>query len=173
MADPTDRLRIVVADGRLVYRSRRRLGRVWYLPPGAALSQVTGQLGPDALAIERGQLAERLAGKRGGIKSALLDQTLVAGLGNELVDELLLAAGVHPRRSARDVAEGDVDALYRAMRRVLARSVRAGHIPSGPRWLDAQRGADDPTCPRCGKPLTTTQVAGRTSLWCPTDQPAP
>lgn len=169
---PHDRLRLVVADGRLAYRSRRRLGRVWYLRDGADPSQVTGPLGPDALAIGRDELAGRLADKRGGVKSALMDQALVAGLGNELVDEILWRAGTHPRRAARDLDADEARAVHRALRSVLTRSVRAGHIPSGPTWLNAQRDAEDPRCPACGRALTVATVAGRTTFWCETDQPA-
>lgn len=168
---PDDRLRLVVASGRLAYRSRRRLGRVWYLPDGADPSQVTGPLGPDALAIDRDELAGRLADKRGGLKSALMDQALVAGLGNELVDEILWRAGIDPRRRARELDADELKATHRALRAVLTRSVRAGHVPSGPTWLNAQRDADDPRCPACGRPLTIATVAGRTTFWCETDQP--
>lgn len=159
-----------LGGGRLAYRSRRRLGGVTYLRPGQDPQEVTGELGPDATTVDRAQLAELLAGRRGGLKSALLDQALVAGLGNELVDEILWRSQLHPRRAAAYLGDDEVEALHRQLHDVLRRSIRAGHVPAGGSWLNGQRGASDPHCPRCGAALEAAQVGGRTTLWCPREQ---
>lgn len=162
-----------LGGGRLTYRSRRRLGGVSYLRAGHGPQEVTGELGPDATALDREQLGALLGGRRGGLKSALLDQSLIAGLGNELVDEILWRTRLHPRQAAAGLGEEEVEALHRHLHDVLRRSIRAGHVPAGEKWLTGQRGANDPRCPRCGAQLETAQVSGRTALWCPREQPAP
>jgi formamidopyrimidine-DNA glycosylase len=172
-AADTDALAIVVDDGVLSYRSRRRLGGITYLRPGLDVEVVTGELGPDADDVDRRQLGELLADRRGGLKSALMDQRLIAGLGNELVDEILWRSGIHPATRASDLADEQVHRIHRHLREVLRRSIRAGHVPSGPRWLNGQRGQDDPRCPRCDTALRREQIAGRTTFWCPQHQPRP
>ncbi|MBW3662545.1 MAG: Fpg/Nei family DNA glycosylase [Actinobacteria bacterium] len=169
--EPDGQAAVALGFGRgwLAYRTERRLGRVHYLRSAEALSDVTGPLGPDALDVDRDELGRLLEGRRGGLKSALMDQTFIAGLGNELVDDILFRAGLHPRSDA-DLDEADTDELYRAMRDVLRRSVRAGHVPSGPTWINSQRGSDEPTCPNGDGALARATVAGRTTYWCPREQ---
>lgn len=168
--DPDAALWLVLDRGRIGYRTRRRLGGVSYLRPGVAVETVTGSLGPDALGIERSRLAERLSGRRGGLKSALLNQRVIAGLGNELVDEILWRAHLAPDHTVSEITHQQLRSLHRELGIVLQQSVRAGHVPSGPTWLNAQRGEADPRCPRCERPLRRGKVAGRTTLWCPSEQ---
>ena len=171
--DDDDAVALRLDQGALAYRSRRRLGAVSYLPPGGDPEKITGPLGPDAAELDRERLRALLAGRRGGLKSALLDQRCVAGLGNELVDELLWRSGLHPRRGASSLAAEEVEALHGQLRSLLRRAMRAGHVPSGPTWLNGQRAEQAPTCPRCDAPLERAQVGGRTTLWCPREQPRP
>lgn len=152
------------------YLTRRRLGGVSYLRPGVDPATVTGPLGPDALGLDRAVLAERLAGRRGGIKSALLDQRVVAGLGNELIDEILWRARVPPDLPVADLAHVQLRRLHRELSVVLEQAVRAGHVPADPTWLNGRRSEEQPRCPRCGAALRRSSVAGRTTLWCPADQ---
>lgn len=165
---------ILELDGLEVrYRTVRRMGRVHWLAAGRDPAEVTGPLGPDALRLERGELRALLGGRRGGLKSALMDQELVAGLGNELVDDILWRARLHPAAPVGEVTDDQHAHLESAMREVLRRSVRAGHVPSGPTWINAQRETDHPSCPDCGTDLVRSTVAGRTTLHCPQHQPAP
>lgn len=163
-------VRLLLGEVDLGYRTRRRLGGITHVRAGDDPRTVTGELGPDALGIDRAELARRLAGRRGGLKSALLDQRIVAGLGNELIDEILWRAGLPPDRPVRELTHGQLRSMHRELAVVLRRSVRAGHVPSGPTWLNDQRGASDPRCPRCGTGLRRGSVAGRTTLWCPAEQ---
>jgi formamidopyrimidine-DNA glycosylase len=167
---PGDVLTLVFDTGRLTYRTQRRLGGVSYLRPGTHVEDVTGPLGPDAAEIDRSELEEALAGHAGAVKSALLNQRRVAGLGNELVDEILWRSGIHPRRAAGELDREAVREMHRELRSVLGQAIRAGHVPSGPTWLNGQRTAPSPTCPRCGTQLERGKVAGRTTFWCPRDQ---
>jgi formamidopyrimidine-DNA glycosylase len=172
-ASEEDAVAFHLEDGTLSYRSRRRLGGVTYLRAGQDPEEAIGPLGPDADQLDRSQLAEMLAGSRGGLKSTLMDQRRVAGLGNELVDEILWRSYLHPRRPAAELGDEELDGLHRQLRMVVRRSVRAGHVPSGPTWLNGQRGVEGASCPRCGDTLERAQVAGRTTYWCLTEQPAP
>lgn len=167
-----DRVVFVLDRGTLAYRSVRRLGRVWLASDEHQVATITGPLGPDATEVGREGLERLLAGRRGSLKSALMDQELIAGLGNELVDDILWRARLHPRSAAADLEPGELDLLHRAIGRVLRASIRAGHVPAGPGWINGQRARDEPTCPRCGTALASGTVGGRTSWWCPAEQEA-
>lgn len=165
-----DRVILEFADGELRYHNVRMLGGVWTVRREDEVEQVTGKLGPDAASVDADEFEEMLNGRRGGIKAALMNQRMIAGIGNELSDEILWQARVHPSRAVSSLGLRKRRDLYDAMRRVLVESMRRGRIPRHPGWLTSQRGVRDPTCPRDGRRLTKTTVAGRTSYWCPRDQ---
>lgn len=171
--DDDDAVVIRFDDGALHVRTVRRFTRVLLVPGGEDPLDRVGPLGPDAWKMDRATFDDVLDGRRGGLKSALMDQTLIAGLGNELVDDLLFRARLHPRTPVPELSSQRRDALWSAMREVLRRSVRAGHVPSGPTWINGRRGADDPRCPEGDAPLERATVAGRTTYWCPRHQPHP
>ena len=102
-----------------------------------------------------------------------MDQSLLAGLGNMLSDEILWRARLHPTRGASTLDAAEGKRLCAAARSALATSVRAGHIPRTRTWLSGQRAVDDPTCPRCGTSLRWSTVNGRSALWCPHCQRPP
>ncbi len=159
-----------LGDGLLTYRSRRRLGGVSYLRARRDPREVTGELGPDATTVGSAELGNALGDRRGGLKSALLDQSLIAGLGNELVDEILWRGRLHPRTAAAALDADEVATLAEQLHAVLRRSIRAGHVPAGRGWLTGQRDESEPRCPRCGARLQTARIGGRTTLWCPQEQ---
>ena len=146
------------------------LGAVTIAPAGTDVEALIGPLGPDADSITADDLSTLLDGRRGKLKSALMDQTLLAGLGNELSDEVLWRACLHPERPAAGLDQGEVDALHRAMDEVLAASKRHGRIPEASGWLEPVRGTADPSCPRCGAPIETIRSAGRTAYICRQEQ---
>ncbi|MCU1501984.1 MAG: formamidopyrimidine-DNA glycosylase [Ilumatobacteraceae bacterium] len=168
-----DRVLLLTDGGRLTYRDGRNLGTIAVANDVAEREAITGPLGPDALAVRGPELGALLRGSRRGVKVTLMDQTVVAGLGNMLTDEILWRARIDPARPCRSLDDAEVDELHGALRRVLREAVRAAHIPRGPSWLSGQRGVDDPTCPRCHRRLAWRRLAGRSSLWCPHDQRAP
>lgn len=148
---------------------RRRLGRIdlAHDPDDFA---VTNGLGPDAFAptLGRDELAAMLAERRGGLKSALMDQGFIAGIGNTYSDEILFQAGLLPDRAAAELTGDDLDALHRALRHVLETAIdrRAdpGRLPAS--WLLPHR-EEGARCPRCGGELAHRRIAGRTSWYCP------
>jgi formamidopyrimidine-DNA glycosylase len=153
-------------DRNLCYRDQRKLQGV-RLTDEAGVDRILDALGPDALAVERGRFLELLSGRRGAVKSALMDQSLIAGLGNLLCDEILWRARVVPRTPARNLDERALRRIHAAMRRVLKASVEAGCVPPRRSWLTGRRDDDEPSCPRCGGSLRSGRVAGRRSVWCP------
>ncbi len=96
-----------------------------------------------------------------------MDQQLLAGIGNELSDEMLWRARLAPTHEVRTLSGDAIGRLHRSMETVLSRSMAHGRIPSRGPWLEAVREEDDPHCPRCGTPLRRSRVSGRTALWCP------
>jgi formamidopyrimidine-DNA glycosylase len=168
-----DRLVFRLRGGELRYRNMRRFGGVWLARDDEELRALTGSLGPDADEVDRDGFEELLERRRGGIKAALMDQTLIAGLGNLLVDEILWRARVHPRTQVGSLTARRREALFDAMRAVLRGSIPTGRVPPGQGWLTGVRDDRDPACPRCGTRLRKTTVAGRTTCWCPRCQRPP
>ena len=158
-----DRFLIGVDGGELRYRDQRKLGGVWFLPEGGAITNVSGPQGPDALGLRLDSLSAVL-GVRRSVKVVLMDQSVVAGLGNMSSDEVLWRSRIHPDRPANSLDDEDVARLHAAMNTTMRGAVRAGHIPRTPRWLTGQRARPDPHCPRCGTGLQWTRVGGRSSL---------
>jgi formamidopyrimidine-DNA glycosylase len=168
-----DRIVFRCHDGELRYRNMRRFGGIWVASGEEEAATVTGPLGPDAAGLSRKAFHERLESRRGGIKSALMDQRLIAGLGNLLVDEILWTARVHPEKLARALDRRRRDAVFDALHETLRRSIPAGRVPRPRGWLTGVRDERDARCPRCDTRLRRTTVAGRPTRWCPRCQPAP
>lgn len=165
-------------DRQLVFRDPRRFGGIWTFPDIDALTAARwSDLGPDALVIRPRDLHQRLAGTRRALKAALLDQTLIAGLGNIYVDELLFRCGLAPTRPTWTLSPAQVRRLVAAMRRLLHRAIDCGgstvrdyvdgHGVCGRFQLQHHvYGRGEQPCTRCGQALARTQVAGRTTVFC-------
>jgi len=162
---PHDRLALDLARGRLVFRDMRRFGGVWLAETAERLDERLARLGPDALDVTRADFLARLDRRRGSVKAALMDQTVVAGLGNLIVDESLWRARIRPARAVSSLSTAERARIHRDMRWVLRRSVPEGRVPDFAGWLTAERGRRG-VCPRCGKRLSRAAVAGRTTYWC-------
>jgi formamidopyrimidine-DNA glycosylase len=167
-----ERLVITLDRGTLRYADLRKLRGVWLAGDDEEIAGVMGKQGADALGIDLRSFAKTLDGRRGALKPTLMDQSVIAGLGNLLVDEICWRARLNPSRPVRSLDEDAVRALHIAMKRVLPTAVRHGCVPSLPRWLTRVRDEPDPSCPRCGTRLMRSRIGGRTSLWCPRCQPA-
>ena len=167
-----DRVAFVYRDAELRFRDMRKFGGVWLARDEEECRAVTGPLGPDALALGREELHELLGHRRGAIKAALMDQSLVAGLGNLLVDEILWRARLDPHAPAGRLSPGRRDAIYDAMRETLRASIPTRRVPRASGWLTEVRDQGDARCPRCGTRLRRGTVAGRSTRWCPRCQRA-
>ncbi|WP_404350581.1 hypothetical protein LG324_19525 [Phycicoccus jejuensis] len=146
--------------GRLRLLDPRRLGRVRLDPDVDAL-------GPDAAEIGREEFRERVGRGRAPVKARLLDQSVIAGVGNLLADEVLWQAGVDPRRTVDTLGTDDLDALRRRLRAAVRTAVRRGGVHT--LEVVAHRGSSG-HCPRCGSEMARATVGGRTTWFCPREQ---
>jgi formamidopyrimidine-DNA glycosylase len=163
------RLLLEFEDGyRLAYDCQRKLGEVGLVDDVEGFIEQR-DLGPDPLAedFDLERFRELLEGRRGSVKSALMNQSLMAGIGNVYSDETLFQAGIHPMTAVRDMEPSDLRRLHRAMDRVLRTAIERRVDPDDfPRsWLTPRRGARD-RCPKCGGALASETIAGRTAWFC-------
>lgn len=165
-----DRLVLDLENGHLHYRNMRKFGAIWLAKDETELEPIVGRLGPDWLDVSARQFEDLLARRRGSIKAALMDQQFAAGLGNLTADEALWQARIDPRRPVQSLDQGERDALFRKIQKVLRDSLPYGLVPSKRTWLTAARGPRQATCPRCGAQLERATVAGRTTFLCPREQ---
>lgn len=163
------RLRLELANGyALAYSCQRKFGRVGWTGSVEGFAEEK-DLGPDPLApgFDLEALRGRLGGRRGAVKSTLMNQKVLAGLGNVYSDEILFQAGVHPERPVPDLTAGEVEELYRCLSRVvdaaIAARVEPHRLPPG--YLLPHREEGD-TCPRCGVTLRKKKVSGRNAYFC-------
>ncbi len=136
-------------------------------------------MGPEPLGDWPAEAFVDLArGRRAPIKALLLDQSVVAGVGNYLADEALFAARVHPATPANELSDHKLHTLHAAVRDVIASSLAQGGASlRNYRQLDGERGSTqeqllaygrvDLPCQRCGTPMRKLVVAGRGSTFCP------
>lgn len=169
----------------LRFGDQRKFGRVLHTSP-EAIAATFATLGPEPLGDDftAERLAVELRNRKAPIKSTLLDQRRIAGLGNIYVDEALFRAGIHPLRPAGSLTPGELARLHAAIRAVLKEGI-AHRGTSFSSFLDGYgtkgenannlrvygRGRKGLPCETCGQPLTTLTVAGRTSHLCPNCQP--
>ncbi|HYI66828.1 MAG TPA: bifunctional DNA-formamidopyrimidine glycosylase/DNA-(apurinic or apyrimidinic site) lyase [Candidatus Limnocylindrales bacterium] len=207
--DPYARVVFALADGRqLRYRDVRKFGRIG-LWPGGGLRSVGGGRGARSRKIKeaggryrigevfsghgpeplrRGFTAARFAERRRGrsakLKSLLLDQSFIAGVGNIYADEALWRARLHPLRTADTLDGSDIRRLHRAVRRVLREGIaNRGASFSDYVGADGEPGANaerlavyrrtDQPCYRCGRPIRRIVVGQRSTHYCPRCQPEP
>jgi formamidopyrimidine-DNA glycosylase len=178
--DPHTHLLWHFDDGSVLrFRDVRRFGGLWPFASSAELaSQRWDKLGTDALTIQPRRLHRALRGTRRALKTALLDQNLVAGLGNIYVDELLFTAGLAPQRPADTLSLATVQRLVRQMRRLLHQAIDAGGStfrdyvnasgePGGFQSRHRMYGRAGLACRRCREPLAAALVGGRSTVFCP------
>ncbi len=125
-ADPYTHTTFKLSNGNLHFSDKRRFGTL-HLAPATSYAGIT-RLGPDALSSEFNveYLAKKLHKRVKPIYSALLDQALVAGLGNIYVCEALFAAGVHPLRPSGQVQLAELESIVSAAKRILLKSIELG-----------------------------------------------
>jgi formamidopyrimidine-DNA glycosylase len=153
---------------RLAYDDMRLFGIVDLTPdPDTFILQ--HQLGPDPLDPAFRLLVFRriVAGRRGAVKSLLMSQEIIAGLGNLYVDEILYRASIHPRRAVDTLSDAEVKAIHTDMRDILREAIafksKGASYPA--RYLVPHREEGD-RCPRCGGTIQRTVVFGRTTYFC-------
>lgn len=135
-------------------------------------------LGPEPLGLGLEEFARALGKRKGRIKGALLDQTVIAGIGNIYADEMLFDSGIHPETAAAALSKKDVAHLWASMGRVLAAAIEAKGS-SLRDYVDAEGqagefqeshrvyGREGEPCATCGRPIRRAVVAGRGTHFCP------
>ena len=159
------------------FRDVRKFGKVLLLEPGATDPRLD-RLGRDALEVTGEALFEATRDRRIPIKTLLLDQSILAGVGNIYADEALFWAGVRPTRRAGAVTRKQCDAIAAGVRRVLERGIETGGssisdyvAPDGSdgAYQDERRvyGLEGEPCRTCGKPIERVVLGQRSSHFCP------
>lgn len=165
------RLSVVFEGGsKLHFRDPRKFGLVRMVDDVDAFV-AEKRLGPDALSIGDNAFAQNVGSTRGAVKSALLSQQKLAGVGNLWADEALYRAGIDPETVARDLASNRVTKLHGHLRDILSDVVKTdatySKLPGD--WLIHHR-TDGDACTRCDGTITKKTVGGRTSYHCPDHQ---
>ncbi|MAI20654.1 MAG: formamidopyrimidine-DNA glycosylase [Kiritimatiellaceae bacterium] len=180
-----DRAEVLLSGGmKLYFRDTRKFGR-WKLVDDP--QEILGQLGPDALSkhFTGTYLEQQLTHRKRAIKPLLLDQSLIAGIGNIYADEALWATSIHPQRCSSSLTPEERKALYRAIRHVLRigvqnRGTSLGKGQTNYRDMNGESGSHRKRvkaygrkglpCERCGTPLIKIVVVQRGTTLCPTCQ---
>ncbi|HEX8981202.1 MAG TPA: bifunctional DNA-formamidopyrimidine glycosylase/DNA-(apurinic or apyrimidinic site) lyase [Ktedonobacterales bacterium] len=178
------RVLFTLDDGRrLIYSDPRKFGRIALAAPDALPTRFN-DLGPEPLEADftPDALAARLAGRKTAIKATLLNQTVVAGLGNIYADEALFRARIHPLRPAGALTEDEVARLHAGVQGALTTGIAHGGTTFGRHrdiydeagvnleHVEVYRRAGQP-CLRCGAPIERIIVAQRSTHFCPQCQP--
>jgi formamidopyrimidine-DNA glycosylase len=183
LPDKSTRVTLQFNDGsRLFFNDQRKFGWMRLLPTAEIINlDFLQKVGPEPLAADFGwqNLHERLRRRKNtSIKAALLDQTVVAGLGNIYVDETLWGAKIHPLTLVKDLSDKQVKKLYEEMVFVLELAIEKGGS-TDKNYVDAEgkRGSylsfarvfrhEGQPCPRCGTTIIKIRVAGRGTHLCP------
>lgn len=175
--EPHTHARLTLASGReLRFVDPRRFGRLEFRDLGSVASFVAP--GAEPLTVARDEFAALFRGRKLAIKAALLNQNLLAGVGNIYADESLFRAGIRPRRAAGRLTRDELERLRQALRQVLRHAIRLGGS-SVSDYVDAegQRGffqlehrvylrTGEP-CRVCGTPIRRILLAGRGTHFCP------
>lgn len=166
-------LRIDFVDGsHLAYVDQRKFGEIGWVDDVDDFVAERG-LGPDPLVdeLDDERFRELVEGRRGTIKSTLMNQDVIAGLGNVYVDEILFQVGVHPETEASDLDADVIEDIRSTMYHVLDVAIDRGadvdELPDT--WLLPIR-EEGVACPRCDGEIRHTEVSGRTTYFCGTHQ---
>jgi len=167
------------AGSYLCFTDSRRFGGLWHFD---SADLAAAGLGPEPLGLRSQELYRRLQRTRRCIKAALLDQKLIAGLGNIYVDEALFIAGLHPGSCACRLSSRQVQVLTRAIGKVLRQAIShrgstvrnyvdADSAGGGFQKLHNVYGRKGLPCRACGRPIVRMELAGRGTHLCPSCQP--
>ena len=186
---PHVRVRFTFTDSGpdLRFTDQRTFGHIMLARGGAVLPGPIAHIAPDPLepAFDEPALLARLATRQSGIKRALLDQSLVSGVGNIYADEALWRAKTHWDRIAANLRRADTTRLLDAVREVLAEALTAGGTSFDSLYVNvngesgyfgrslAVYGREGEPCPRCGTPIRRDPFMNRSAYSCPVCQPRP
>jgi formamidopyrimidine-DNA glycosylase len=154
----------------LAFTNQRKFGRIHFVKD---IEQYLRQkhLGKDALEIDCFSFEELLKKRKSKIKSFLMDQKIIAGIGNIYADEILFQAGIHPETQTSQLTKKQIKHLFTTMKKVLEKAVNAQANPDKfPSSYIIPHRKKDATCPKGNEHLKTIKVNGRTTYFCPVHQ---
>jgi formamidopyrimidine-DNA glycosylase len=153
-------------DRRLAFEDQRKFGEIGLIEDVNEYLKKRA-LGPDALDISLSQFRGILGTHRGKVKTILLNQRLIAGIGNIYADEVLFHTRVHPATEAAHLGEESVGKLFRTTRHILKKAIDAkANVDRMPKsWVLLRRGKGG-KCPRCGRALKSATIGGRAAWFC-------
>lgn len=182
--DPTAITYIFKDKSALHFTSTRKFEKTWLVKDLDIIS-VLKNLGPDALSISLATLQMILEKQKiKNIKATLIDQKIIAGIGNEYADEILYQAAIDPHHACKNLSPAQIKKLHTSMLQVLKHAVqlrvKASHAVTesesplagdfAPQYLQYHRHTDM-NCPKnSDHELKKTKIAGRTTYYCPTEQ---
>ncbi len=163
-------------------RDPRRFGAAEYFPDSAALeAEMNAELGPEPFGLDPEYFRDAVRGTARNLKAILLDQSIVAGVGNIYADEACFRANLHPGRAGKRVTLAECDALRDAIEAVLTKAIESrgstirdyvggSGLRGGFQNEFAVYGRTDEPCPTCGTAIKCARYAGRASHFCPVCQ---
>lgn len=163
-----DRVVLNFANGyHLAFICQRMLGEVDLVKDREKYIKERGW-GPDALEVSYKAFVELFRGRRGSIKSALMNQKIIAGIGNIYSDEILFQSRVYPQTEVKQMDEQGIKKLFQELKKVLNKAVEFQVNPDKfpDSYLLPRRGRDG-LCPRCNNQLQRLKITGRTAYFCP------
>lgn len=168
-----DRVLFHFANGyQLAYLSQRKLGEVAVIDDVEQFIEEKG-LGPDALDpdFDLAAFKDAVEGRRAMVKSVLMDQDTVAGIGNVYSDEILFHVGIHPRTKINNLEEDNLEELFHTVKDVLQKAIEYQADPEQfPESFIGPHRHEGGTCPICGAELERVQVGSRHAYYCPNRQ---
>ena len=181
------RVRFFEKGGReLRFIDIRNFGQMWYVPVTNSVSEIVSgikRLGPEPFSTDFNSvyLKEYLKKKTRSIKSALLDQETVAGVGNIYADETLFDAGINPKTESKKLKQTELKRLCNSLVKILNISIgKGGTTFSDFRDLEGGNGnyggqalvyrRSGKNCKKCGEKILREKICGRSTHWCPNCQ---
>ncbi|MFW5687794.1 MAG: Fpg/Nei family DNA glycosylase [Bacteroidota bacterium] len=152
---------------KLVYVSKRKLGKV-ELTDDAGHYIEEQNLGPDALEISKKDFLSRIKKSKASVKSFLMNQSDLSGIGNVYSDEILFQACIHPRQKASDLSEKQQEELFKLMGKVLKTAIeKQADVSSMPGDFLLPKRKEGEKCPRGKGKVEKIRISGRTGYYCP------
>ena len=181
------RIRFFEKEGKeLRFIDIRNFGQMWYVPPSKPVSEIVSgikRLGPEPFSADfnSSYLKDYLKKKTRSIKSSLLDQRTVAGVGNIYADETLFDAGINPKTISKNLKSTELKRLCNSLVKILNISIGVGGTTfsdfrdlegingnyGGQAWVYRRGGQ---SCKKCGEKILREKICGRSTHWCPNCQ---
>jgi len=157
----------------LAYDNQRMLGKVQVVEDAGDFVR-KNNLGEDARDVSLRAFQKLIQGRRGSIKTSLMNQSLIAGIGNIYSDEILFQTKIHPKTPVKKLDQNQIKKMYQSMNQVfntaIEKKVNPDEFPDD--WLIPHRGEEE-SCPRCGGKIEKIKVNNRGTYFCSKCQPSP